>query len=109
MEKIMKSIKIIFFNFYISVEDIKQVERSSETVAQLTNEIKELKASIENVVLEQKLVEKKTLNTMKEIDKTKEEIERIKESKEKLMLEIVDLQDGNYPCFLFISQFKNSI
>ncbi|OXU17684.1 hypothetical protein TSAR_008718 [Trichomalopsis sarcophagae] len=75
-----------------SSECANQVEKNYETISQLSNQKKELKAAIENLKLEQKVIEKKAINRMKEIEKTKTDIESIKERKEKLMLEIVDLK-----------------
>ncbi|XP_058794504.1 uncharacterized protein LOC131666122 [Phymastichus coffea] len=73
-------------------ECAKQVEKSFETISHLLNERKELKNSLDKIKLEQKVVEKKTINMMKEIERTKAEIESIKEMREKLSLDIVDLQ-----------------
>lgn len=72
------------------------MEKGSETIAQLSNQRKELKSALESVKLEQKVVEKRTINSIKEIEKTKADIESIKEKKEKLSLEIVDLQQGKF-------------
>lgn len=63
-------------------------------MSHLLTERKELKSSLDKIKLEQKVVEKKAINTIKEIEKTKTDIESIQEKREKLSLEIVDLQQG---------------
>ncbi|XP_014209017.1 uncharacterized protein LOC106639770 [Copidosoma floridanum] len=73
-------------------ERAKQLEKSYETMAQLSGERLELKESLETIRLEQKVVEKKTMNSIREIDRIRTEMELIKEKKETLSLEIVDLQ-----------------
>lgn len=60
----------------------------------MSNKKIELKKSVESVKLEQKIVEKKTINAIKETEKTKTEIENIKEMKEKISLELVDIEQG---------------
>ena len=72
-------------------------KRKEELVNNLTLRVKEkkgLKASIENVNFEKKVVEKKITNSLKQIEKLKESIAKSKETKEALALEIVDLQQG---------------
>lgn len=49
---------------------------------------------MENVKLEQKVVEKRTINAIEETEKIKTETEKIKEEKEKISLELVDLEQG---------------
>jgi seryl-tRNA synthetase len=78
------------------------VEKTSESILQLSNERKELKNDLENINLEQKVVEKKTIRMIKDIEKTKADITSIKESKEKLALEIIDLQQGEIYSFSFL-------
>ena len=77
------------------------MEKSSEELSQLINKKKELKVVLENMKLEQKIVEKKAINTMTEIENTKTEILSMKEKNEKLSLEIVDFQNGKY-CWLLL-------
>lgn len=60
----------------------------------MSSQKKELKSAIEDLKLEQKVIEKTAINRMREIEKIKADIESIKEKKEKLMLEIVDLKQG---------------
>lgn len=87
-----------FFSFvshFCFTECVKQVEKTCESISQLSNQKKDLKTSIEKIKLEQKLVEKKTMNAIKDIEKTKADIENIKEKKEKLSIEMVDIEQGN--------------
>ncbi|KAJ8672596.1 hypothetical protein QAD02_003855 [Eretmocerus hayati] len=73
-------------------ECVKHAEESAESLSALLNEKKEMKASLDEVKNRQKSVEKKTINAIKRIDKTKSEISSLKEKEEQLLLEIVDLE-----------------
>ncbi|XP_011504627.1 PREDICTED: uncharacterized protein LOC105367565 [Ceratosolen solmsi marchali] len=75
-----------------SSECAKRVEKCSESIMQLANQRKELKSGLESCNLKKKVVEKKTICTIKEIERTKADIESIKGKKEKLSLDIIDLQ-----------------
>ncbi|XP_076230985.1 uncharacterized protein LOC143177090 [Calliopsis andreniformis] len=74
------------------IECIEKRTSNINKIAELQQEIENLKSEIDATKLNQKIIDKKILNAVKQQDKLKEEVEDAKLKRDNLSLEMVDLQ-----------------
>lgn len=69
-------------------------------MSELQQEISTTKSDIDDIILQQKVTDKKISNAIKSKEDLKDQLESAKEQRETLSLEMVDLQSGMYLIFL---------
>lgn len=63
-------------------------------ISELQQEIEYLKSEIDATKLQQKIVDKKNFNVVKQQEKLQEEVEDAKLKRDNISLEMIDLQQG---------------
>lgn len=100
----------IFVQFFIQVsvlnvnnifilcflECIEKIAQSGNKILELEQEVESLKSDIDATKLQQKIIDKKITNAIKQQEKLEEEVNNAKVKRDSLSVEIVDLREGIY-------------
>lgn len=87
---------LIIYLYCFFLECIEKIAQSGNKILELEQEVESLKSDIDATKLQQKIIDKKITNAIKQQEKLEEEVNNAKVKRDSLSVEIVDLREGIY-------------